>query len=826
MKNIFFILLIFLSSLMAKDDFNADDFLHKVEKLVITPIYDMETKNIDKLLNNIIIKNKQVKSIIIRESIEDETIFSCYKNGLEYVFNQGVPKKYLRNKTKDYTILFKNEKLAKITINYSEPQNIGLTKEELNWIDTNILNVGIDSNKPLLFIKNGLLDGIGGDFLQQVVNLTGLEIHLVQDKRKRLIDMFKASNINLLPAEYYSESKLNYGIYSEPYFSINHQKVSFLIDIKDDILISILNKALKHIDKKELIKIKSKYLIKAKVDERIELKITDLLPMKEIGIILFILFLVIVFMFKYLNKKDNVYFGTFVSIFVSIFLLIAIIITIISIKNVESTQKNKIKNSLQTVLNMTNTCLTEWINIQVELNTYLVNNSPYLNDIKKLVVHQDNIEYIKSNQNLVFKYNKNIKKNFKNKESFFLVTKDYKVLSSSKWSMIGTYLDNKKLKIFIDKAFENGYAIFTPYKTKNDFFHKIYLLNVIYDKTTNKPMAVYATDLDIDSLNKITKKGRIGDGSETYIINSYAEFISQSRFKDDSFLELEAKNNDILTKPAESILSKKSLSDIKGYKNYMNKEVFGSWSYNKDLDIVVITEINKIKAMQSFKELKAVVYITVFTIAGFTIILMAFIVWFSNKNRKIVEQKNEELEHMIEDFDKNIIASHTDLAGRITYVSKAFCEVCQYDKEELIGKTHNVVRHPDMQKELFDDVWQTIKSDKIWRGEIKNIKKDGSYYWIEAIISPEYDMQGTKIGYSAIRQDITAKKVVEELTKNQEIIIKQRTKELESEKKLINSIVNSQDSMVVTSDGKQLMTVNILPQKNQTTFQESLFLKW
>lgn len=124
-------------------------------------------------------------------------------------------------------------------------------------------------------------------------------------------------------------------------------------------------------------------------------------------------------------------------------------------------------------------------------------------------------------------------------------------------------------------------------------------------------------------------------------------------------------------------------------------------------------------------------------------------------------------DQLIED---NIIMSATDLKGKITYVSNAFCKISSFTKEELIGKPHNIVRHPDMPKEAFKNMWNTIKKNEIWRGEVKNLKKDGSYYYVLATISPEYDKNGQKVGYSAIRQDITAKKQVEE---QQSILIEQ-----------------------------------------------------
>ncbi len=112
-------------------------------------------------------------------------------------------------------------------------------------------------------------------------------------------------------------------------------------------------------------------------------------------------------------------------------------------------------------------------------------------------------------------------------------------------------------------------------------------------------------------------------------------------------------------------------------------------------------------------------------------------------------------------INANIITSSTDLTGKIIYTSEAFCKISGYTKEELLGKNHNIVRHPDMPKELYTDMWEHLVNDKVWSGEIKNLKKDGTFYWVKATISPSYDYDGKKTGYTAIRQDITNEKLIE-----------------------------------------------------------------
>ncbi len=123
-----------------------------------------------------------------------------------------------------------------------------------------------------------------------------------------------------------------------------------------------------------------------------------------------------------------------------------------------------------------------------------------------------------------------------------------------------------------------------------------------------------------------------------------------------------------------------------------------------------------------------------------------------------VDNKNKELATLTRLLDKYVISSKTDTKGFITFASQAFIEICGYSKEELIGQPHNIVRHPDMPKDSFAQMWKTIKLGHTWRGEVKNLKKDGGYYWVDAIITADYDKKNNIIGYSAIRLDITAQK--------------------------------------------------------------------
>jgi len=130
-------------------------------------------------------------------------------------------------------------------------------------------------------------------------------------------------------------------------------------------------------------------------------------------------------------------------------------------------------------------------------------------------------------------------------------------------------------------------------------------------------------------------------------------------------------------------------------------------------------------------------------------------------NIKKIEKQNNKRENLSlykqyqNALDLSAIVSKTDTKGIITYVNYKFCEISGYSKEELLGKPHNIVRHPDMPKEVFENMWKTIKAKMVFHGIIKNLKKDGSAYYVDTTVMPILDHLGNIKEYIAIRFDVT-----------------------------------------------------------------------
>lgn len=108
--------------------------------------------------------------------------------------------------------------------------------------------------------------------------------------------------------------------------------------------------------------------------------------------------------------------------------------------------------------------------------------------------------------------------------------------------------------------------------------------------------------------------------------------------------------------------------------------------------------------------------------------------------------------------DGRLIVSRTDLNGVLTHVNDAFVEISGYTEEELIGKPQHILRHPDMPKSAYADLWATVTSGKKWHGYVKNLCKDGSHYWVYATVVPNV-RRGETVGYTSVRRKPSRSKI-------------------------------------------------------------------
>lgn len=109
--------------------------------------------------------------------------------------------------------------------------------------------------------------------------------------------------------------------------------------------------------------------------------------------------------------------------------------------------------------------------------------------------------------------------------------------------------------------------------------------------------------------------------------------------------------------------------------------------------------------------------------------------------------------------ENEIIISKTDTRGKITYGNRAFIHYSGFAESELLGQPHNIIRHPDMPKAIFRLMWHTLQAEQEFFGYVKNLRKDGGYYWTYANITPSYSENNNVIGYFSVRRKPHARRL-------------------------------------------------------------------
>jgi len=249
----------------------------------------------------------------------------------------------------------------------------------------------------------------------------------------------------------------------------------------------------------------------------------------------------------------------------------------------------------------------------------------------------------------------------------------------------------------------------------------------------------------------------------------------------DGFDNLEKNKIDVLVINAASA---KYYINIIGYKDlkiaYKTKLVLDlRIAVRKDTPKEVITIINKSLDVISKKEIDDIFYkwteirvkkeinwILIWQIIFGALLIFIFLIFNNKKLKNMVKkqtykinQQNKKLENLVASFDKYVIAFKTDENKIITYVSEALSKITGYDKTELIGKPYDILIDKNS-----PNLNQTLMLKEEWHGELKNNKKDGDFYWSDTVVSIEYDKDGTVSSFNFISQDITDKKIIEELS--------------------------------------------------------------
>jgi PAS domain S-box-containing protein len=227
---------------------------------------------------------------------------------------------------------------------------------------------------------------------------------------------------------------------------------------------------------------------------------------------------------------------------------------------------------------------------------------------------------------------------------------------------------------------------------------------------------------------------------------------------------------------------------------------------NETLPFIITSAYTESEYLLKSIELNITGYITKPLDMKILIKKIAYICKEKDNTKKLITKEQEVLLYL-DAINKVAIVSKTDLQGIITYVNDIFCEVAQYTKEELIGQNHNIVRHPDIPKQAFRDLWKEIQNGNKWQGSLKNRAKDGSDYYVNAHIFPLHDNTSKQItGYIGIRFLTTQEENMKRAFKKKVIVniteSRQKEYKLVTNKNALEEEINTLHNLNIEGDNR------------------------
>ncbi len=498
-----------------------------------------------------------------------------------------------------------------------------------------------------------------------------------------------------------------------------------------------------------------------------------------------------------------------------VFIAIIVILSWLALEYNITKIKDRNASALRVVLESTNNQLTSWYKQQLNLVTAVSKKTIIVKNTEKLQ------SLILTQKSLARAEEQKILENFRINNPNLMGTLGYYIVDTQGNTLASneTYFIGRKNPVFkanpaLFKSSLNGKTGFIPpskfiiedenQSGKNEHF--LFITSPINNAEGNTIGLFMRKYAPLRDFSPILQSARLLESGESYAFSKQGLLLSNSRFDKElelagllqpgelSALNIQVRNpginliehpspiniiNKPLTLMAESATAGKKGYNTEGYSDYRGVPVYGAWLWNDELEIGITVEINKEEALANYYVLRA----TLLALLGLTLSIAVGAILFTlnigQHASKSLRRSKQELEQLLSQLDKNVIISRTDLNGDITYASKAFLDVSGYCENEVIGQNHRLMRHPDMPADLFNDLWGTITAEKSWVGDIKNITKNGEYYWVHTTISPTHNDQGEITGYSAIRQDITDRKEVEELSSTLEKKVIDRTLDLQ-----------------------------------------------
>jgi len=790
------IILIVSSSFAINTDKNVANQISK-------PFYELDENELISILENHMQQNEQIKYISVYDSLTNKRFIFLYKNREGEIEEENFDEVnfQIECKKESYKITYKDELIGRMEVcSKKQSASIELTKEEKKWLSEHpTIKVHNEYDwAPFNFNKNNLPLGYSIDYINLLSKIAGFKVKFITGTWNESLNRAYNKEIDVMmniARTKEREKKLSYiGVYARNVASIltkdNRTDIS---DIK-----SLFGKKIS--------------VVKGFVYERY---LKTKYPKIEVVI--------------YNNTLESVK---------------AVVYGEVDATLGKTAILNNIMNE-NVIKGLKYTADVKADDPEME-NLYIAvrNDAPQLHSILKKAMKKVSIQDI---EELKLKwFNKKRKINFDKKEYQWLDKKTVVKYSEINWKplsiiengsmsgIMGDYLNLVSETTGIEfkfvpsnswpdvlEKFKNGEIDLVPGIGDSK---KEMLLGLVSNKYASYPMVIVTNDnIDyVESLDKI--KNKIFAIPKYYTSYNYVKTlypdikIIETGSIFEALLKVSNHEADVFIghiAPALYNISKIGKTNLKiagqtgkdfthhylinpkipELRSIVNK-VFKTIS-EKDREKIYNGWVNvKVEENKGFSLKKVLSYILPIIII--VLIVIFIVVYWNKKLRQLVDKKTadikkqkEQLENTLISLDKNVIFSNTDKKGIITKVSTAFCNTSGYYNKELVGKPHSIIRHPDMPQKLFKELWENLKNGNSWEGEIKNRKKDGTPYWLYSKIELDYDNNSNHIGYKAISQDITNRKIVEDLSKNLELKVEERTYELEEQKAQIEIILEN-----------------------------------
>ncbi|MFT6898963.1 MAG: PAS domain S-box-containing protein [Paraglaciecola sp.] len=400
---------------------------------------------------------------------------------------------------------------------------------------------------------------------------------------------------------------------------------------------------------------------------------------------------------------------------------------------------------------------------------------------------------------------------------FLIIAPDKSILASTRDEDIGTENQYIEQAEFLQKVWSGEVLVSTPQLSRYPLIDDKGKMLVDYPTMfmgspirNQKKQIIAILILRIDpfqSFTKIIQRGIVGETGETYAFDRNGTMLSNSHFdknlqemgllgKDElSMLNIQLRVPDTAgatTPPANSAtielpmtymarmaLRGENGKNVNGYLDYRGMKVAGAWLWSDELGFGLATEQSFDEAYSTEHSSRLIFILFCSALAIGFVVAIAIIEHRWGKQTDEIETRKlreEQLHESIEqskqlmaslDFQKSALDEHAivsiaDSKGNITYVNDKFCNVSGYSREELMGQNHRMVKSTEHSLEFYKDLWGTITKGETWHGEIKNLKKKGGDYWVDATIVPFLNKQGKPYQYISIRTDITARRQAED----------------------------------------------------------------